>query len=517
MVTRSFVATLLLVVVVAPPASAQLIQVKTVPLAQADQFQVFPSQAAGMGGVSIALSDTLYDASVNPAKGARLTGGRMFGSPFLYSVSNQAGGGRTLPLGVMTRAGSWFGGLTLALQQIDTPRGGAFTPPVFGASGAMISQPQLLTDRSSGNAMAFATLGRALGAGGLSLAGSFGWARLHAVDGVDFLYAGSNAVAQSGYTWDARVGLLQQWPGGRSAEILLLRDAYHMTHHVSFLDQLWSPVTQQMVPRTRLEDNLDQTDTWGVHVAYQQPLGASGWRIGGLATANRLLHPEIPTYDMTPVGVQWIPWDPGDSWAYNLGMGVATTTPDGATLGLDVIFEPIWTHTWGEAHDPTPTVSGDTIPIGGKTVDNYFAFTNAWLRLGVGQDIVLGKTQPVGAGFQLGLVLHAVDYTLNQYDAIQQVGRSQPEDWLEWAPTWGLTLRLPGMELRYQGRVSNGTGRPGVVPTGRFGVDTPTLASAGSIVAAPSGPLTLGAVSIVTHQISFSFPLSRPTTAGRPR
>jgi hypothetical protein len=512
MTYRGVLATLFLAV--APAAQAQLISVKTVPLAQADQFEIFPSRAAGMGGVTIALIDTLHDLSRNPATGAWISSGRVFGSPFLYSVSSRAGGGRSLPLGVVGRAGSWFGGLSLALQQIDTPRGGSFTLPTLGPSGIVLRQPQLLTNQSSGNVMAFAMVGKTLGGTGLSLAGSVSWARLHAVDGVDFLYAGSDAVAQFGHTWDARLGLLKQWPGARSFEAVVLRDAYHMTHHVSFLDQWWDPATQQFTQQLRLEDNLDQTDTWGLHLAYQQPLGGSGWRIGALATANRLLHPEIPTYDMTPVGVQWIPWDPGDSWAYNLGVGFATATSEGTTFGIDMIFEPIWTHTWGEAHDPTPTVFGDTIPVGGRTVDNYFAFTNAWLRVGAGQDVVLGNAQRV-LGLDLGLALHAIDYTLNQYDAIQETGRSQPEDWVEWAPTWGLSLRFPGLELRYQGSVTNGTGRPGVVPVPGPGIAVPdALVSAGSIVAAPSGPLTLGAVSVVSHRISIALPLSRAVPAG---
>ena len=85
---RGLLATLL--VAIPSTARAQLIPVKTVPLAQADQFQIFPSRAAGMGGVSIALTDTLYDLSLNPATGGRLTAGRVFGSPFLSSVSSRA-------------------------------------------------------------------------------------------------------------------------------------------------------------------------------------------------------------------------------------------------------------------------------------------------------------------------------------------------------------------------------------------------------------------------------------------
>ena len=86
----------------ATPLAAQLIQIKTLPIADGDQWRFFPSANQGMGGVSIALRDSLLDPFDNPAKGARLsdrTKGIFFGSPTAYSVSQNAGGGMTLPLG----------------------------------------------------------------------------------------------------------------------------------------------------------------------------------------------------------------------------------------------------------------------------------------------------------------------------------------------------------------------------------------------------------------------------------
>ena len=47
---------------------AQLISVKSVPVAEGDQFTIFPSQNISMGGVSIALDDPLLDPFLNPAK-----------------------------------------------------------------------------------------------------------------------------------------------------------------------------------------------------------------------------------------------------------------------------------------------------------------------------------------------------------------------------------------------------------------------------------------------------------------
>src|ERR1041384_4581143 len=53
----------------APTLGAQLISIKTVPIAQGDQFDIFPSQHRGMGGVSLALADTLLDPLRYPAPG----------------------------------------------------------------------------------------------------------------------------------------------------------------------------------------------------------------------------------------------------------------------------------------------------------------------------------------------------------------------------------------------------------------------------------------------------------------
>src|SRR2546428_9759219 len=104
---------------VAGTVPAQSIPIQTVPIVPADQFDIFPSYTLAMGGVSIAVPDTLHDPFVNPAKGARLRTARFFGSPTFYSVSHDAGAGRTLPLGVFSAAGSWYGRPPLALQQAD--------------------------------------------------------------------------------------------------------------------------------------------------------------------------------------------------------------------------------------------------------------------------------------------------------------------------------------------------------------------------------------------------------------
>ncbi|MBI1967307.1 MAG: hypothetical protein HYS40_04905 [Gemmatimonadetes bacterium] len=483
-------------------ASAQLISIKTVPVAQGDQFAIFPSHNLGMGGVSIALADTLLDPFVNPAKGARLGVARFFGAPVFYSVSTEAGGGRTLPLGALLRAGSWYGGLSLALQEVDASRRNV-SPPIFIrlASDAMAqSVPDLGPDaRSHGNTFALAMLGKVLPAARLSLAGSVLWARLTAVDGADLLYAGSDHVRQFGHAVDVRLGVLKEWAGDRSLEALVLHTRYGMTHDVTYLDWFWDPGTQQVLLRPRVERNLDRTNTWGLHLEYERPLTAPGWRIGWLATGNRMSHPKIPNYE-----IMNIPRDPGHSNAYNFGIGISKQR-GAATFGIDAIYEPIWSTTWADALAPITTRLGDTIPAGGRTIENHFRFSNALLRMGVSRELEvrgLGRA----AALQLGLVVRSTRYWLRQYDHVQVSRRNQEEWWLEWTPTWGVSLRFPELEIRYRGRLTSGTGRPGVAGTASFGVDDRAFATAGILVA-PSGPLTLDQVRVVTHQVSLSLPL----------
>src|SRR5436309_1819710 len=124
------------------PAGAQLIPIKTIPIAQGDQFQLFPSDNLGMGGVTIALPDSIGDPYVNPATTVRLPASRFFSSPTVYTVSEDAGGGRSLPFALLARRGNWFGGLAIALQQVDPSRPPnqqvgvvAFSPPLPPGGG----------------------------------------------------------------------------------------------------------------------------------------------------------------------------------------------------------------------------------------------------------------------------------------------------------------------------------------------------------------------------------------------
>src|SRR2546425_7736054 len=446
---------------VAGTASAQSIPIQTVPLVPADQFDIFPSLTLAMGGVSIAVPDALHDPFVNPAKGARLRAARFFSAPTFYSVSHDAGAGRTLPLGIFSTAGTWYGGLALALQQVDASHPsspslnfpGTFDTTVGLTAPLPPGAPDLSTgSESHGNALAFALIGKELPGSGLSVGGSIGWAKLRAPDGFDLLYPGSRRVDQSGETFDARLGVLKEWTGDRSFEAIVLHERFRMTHEVTFLDVFWDPATQQFFQSPRLERNRDFSKRWGVQVKYERPLAASEWRIGWLATANRISQPNTPTSDLLN-----IPQDPGRATAFELGVGVSRTT-GASVFGMDVVYQPIWSTTWAEAQTPVVTLGGGTIPVGGRTVENGFHFSNALIRIGVSREVTLGPLTKTTA-LQLGLAVRSVHYDLAQQDHVESVTRHLEESWLEEAPTWALSFRFPELELRYRGRVSHGTDR----------------------------------------------------------
>lgn len=427
-----------------------------------------------------------------------MTNARFFSAPSVYRISQETGGGRTLPLAAVLRSGSWFGSLTLALQQVDATGPRPSPPVIIDATGRVAPQDVVIgpEGQSHGNAFAFVSLGRVVSGAGLSLGGSVLWAGLHAQDGVTLLFPGSESVRQRGHALDVRFGLVKEWTGDRALEALVLHHRFGMTDDVSYLDGFWDPVAQQFVQQLRVERDRDRANTWGLHVVYRRPLTTSGWRLGWLGTANRISRPAVSGDELMGV-----PQDLGHSSAFDLGIGLSKVNGP-STFGIDAVFEPIWSTTWVVAPAPIPTSSGDIIPAGGRTLVNRYRFSNALLRMGVTQETGL-YGEGNRAGFQLGLALRDVHYRLDQEDLVGSSARRLKESWLEWTPTWGLSLRFPQLELRYRGRVTNGTGRPGqpidVVAFDRgFAPPNPL---------AQEGTLFFSGVKTVTHQISLSLPL----------
>jgi hypothetical protein len=180
-----------LLAIAAGPVPAQLISIRTVPISQSHQFDLFPSLRMGMGGVSIAVDDSLHDPFSNPAKGVRLGASSFFGSPGLYSVSQGPGPAGPCRRGLV-RSGDWFGGAAVAVQQIDLSESISVLPPSAAGLSPLRcrgaprpgarnrAQPrQCVRIRDARH--------DAAGAGPL-VGASMEWSGLHGVDGVDLLY-----------------------------------------------------------------------------------------------------------------------------------------------------------------------------------------------------------------------------------------------------------------------------------------------------------------------------------------
>lgn len=496
------------ILVIAGPAHAQLIGVRTVPLATGDQFSIFPAERAGMGGVSIALDDPLLDPFLNPARGASVGAARLFGAPVFYDITNGHGSVRTLPVGALLHSPTWFGGGTVALQQV-VPGGPDYYPiPLAAADVSSVPYPQDIYPtyyppmrKAQSNMYGFGYLGRSFAGGRTAVAASAFAGNLSAVDGVDLLYPGSQSLDQYGHNEDYRLGFLRDLGGGRSLALLALHDRLSMTQDVSYLSYVLQPCPLAPdtvppgcpTPQERTEENLDQTRTWGVHAQFRGPLTQTGWRIGAILTANYKDHPHIPNYELMS-----IPRDPGTTWAFNAGVGFMRANGP-VTFGLDVIYEPVWSHTWTNASECPPEALCLVAP-GVKTVDNHFEFSNGRMRMGVARD-----GQPVG--FQLGMDLYAVNYVLRQDDLVQGTSRRQHESWMEWTPTWALSLTFPELTVRYAGRLTTGTGQPYAAGAAFRAMDGAAVPLSSDFVIAPLGPWTLQGATVVTSQVSVILPI----------
>ena len=152
---------------------------------------------------------------------------------------------------------------------------------------------------------------------------------------MEHLYVLSNAIEQSGHQADYRAGLF--WDRrGQHFEAVLVHNRFNMKHNVSYIDWRWDPESQRTILTERVETNRDRTRTTGLQLGFSGPDHRK--RVGGVGgtwTVNRKTHPKIPNYE-----IMNIPRDPGISWAYDFGVGIAKSSGP-ATFGIDVVVEPI--------------------------------------------------------------------------------------------------------------------------------------------------------------------------------
>jgi hypothetical protein len=489
--TRPSVLSLLALLAAAPAAEAQVIAIRTIPVATGDQFLVLPSRTLGMGNATIAVSDPWLDPFLNPALGSRLTESAFLAAPTFYGIEGGNGAGRTIPLSAMFGGAKWFGGGSIALQQIVDGTG---SPPCCWAIDAVWNGiPRELGSSDATNTYASAFLGRRLAdAWAIGVGGSV--ANLNAVDGVDLLYSNSQSIDQDGGLWELRAGLVGDLGEGKTLEAALVHERFAMEHDVSYLQWSWDPVRRVTNVSERIEENHDQTHTTGLQLILTAPVGES-WRAGPIFTVNRKDHPKIPNYDLAS-----IPRDPGHSWAFDIGAGLGRDSGP-VSFGVDVVYEPIWSETWAEAADTVRTRGGALLKKGDHTVENDFFLSNLHLRLGLARETDRW-------GFQLGLQASSRDTELDQWNVVTATRREQEESWMEWTPSIGGMIRFPDLEVRYSGWFTTGTGRPSVAWSVRPGTERADAATASSDFLVPAaGPLSLQEARVTTHQLSVRLPL----------
>ena len=498
---RAYVIAFLYAYAAAPAAHAQLITVKSAPIADGGQFAFQPSANLGIGALSIALADSSLDPFTNPAKGSRLSGTRVFGAPTFFSISRSAGGGLTLPLGLSVSSGKWFSQALVAMQEVDDAGTTQNGFPLLAATldGNMQVVDQVEVSRT--NKYLHGLVGRRFT--GFSVAASASWWALNALDGVELFYGGANAVRQSGDALDMRVGVFKE-SGRESFEATILHNRTGVNQDVAFIRQLWDPSNRTFVTRPELQPNADRTRTTGLHLGYtRQLVSDTTWRVGAILTGNRISQPSLPGYALPQV-----PADAGHASAFNVGGGIARHTGPW-TYGFDAIYEPIWSRTWVSADRPTETVQGQPIDAGTNTLNSRFRYSNAIARLGFGVAIPIAKDKSLT--LETGGQLHAFRYNLDQWDAVQQQQSKSTQNWNEWTRTWGASVRLVGADLRYRGSLTTGAGRPGFDRQDGVIIDdvaarssVPTPGSFSSF--APFG-LVFDNVRAFTHQISLSVPI----------
>lgn len=467
-------------------ASAQIIPIKTVPVATGDQFAIFPSHSLSMGGISLTLDDELLDPFVNPAKGIRLQGMKVVSAPNYYGVSlkrgsSYDGSGFSLPIGLLFKSESLFGGLYLAKQSLGSEY----------SNRQRIGGPILYSANSQGesgttnNTYSFAMAGTTIPGTEVAIAASGFWADLNRLEGVQLLFPNNPGVKQDGSASEYRLALLSELQEHEFFDLTLVRSDFSMRYDV--LTYRGPGLENNGTGQQTVTSHHDETNLWGVRVAYRRPLIGS-WTIGAEATANWKTHPKIPNYELMS-----IPRDPGNSTAYNFGIGISTRSKE-SLFGLDLVFEPIRTETWAGTDVPVTTWNNALIPAGGKTVENFFDFSNWILRSGFRASN--GFTE-----FQAGIRVHAISYNLFQIDHVQSFQRNQKESWQEWTFSMGLGLRFSSVHLLYNLLLTTGTGQPGI---SSFTTARTSALAAADFLPAPGGQLALREAWVFQHQISLS-------------
>lgn len=250
---------------------------------------------------------------------------------------------------------------------------------------------------------------------------------------------------------------------------------------------------------SNVEENMDKTNTWGLHFGYDQPVQESNWNWGSILTLNYKTHPKIPNYELMN-----IPRDPGNTWSFNAGLGASNTSDDNVTFGIDFIIEPIWSNTWVEAQNDIWNEEETEVLVreGEKTIENDFEFINSVIKTGVGW-------QGTHALLEAGIRAKTYRYDLRQKDYVEDAYRDQEESWTEWTFSLAAGAIFRDVTIQYTTLITTGTGQPGTATTGGWtGMDAAAgFSMGGEFIFAPDGELALESAKVFTHQLTVTLPL----------
>ena len=472
---------------------SQEINLRTVPLVTGNQADFYPSISRGMGNLSIAFDDSLADPLVNPAKASKLGELELFFSPTRNTWSNEdgrpvyTGSGsakylgtaiNSIPFGLYLKKGNFFTGGIISYQSYSSDR----SIPNYGLNSNSKSDV-------GNNVYLFGLVGARFPELKLSVAGSVSWSELHAIDGVNLLYPGSYDIKQFGRSLDYKIGFVAEPSELEQLEFVIARTTFKSSHEVTYSPQYWF-YRGDWFSGYRIESNKDESKGWIIHTKYNKSI-SDEIKVGGIFTVNWKEHPKIPNYALAN-----IPRDPGSSTAYNIGVGIIDTG-ERTTLGFEYIYEPMASYTWAEAG------SGNLpYPSSFKTVENFFDFYNHIIRGGI-----YTKTDISWLDYRLGVQLYFNKYNLKQNDNILNTSRTFDENWLETTLCGGLTINLSGFQILYSLQVILGDGIVGSENNQVVPYDIASMRGEADFLIAPSGPLSVEDVPLITQQISFVYNL----------
>jgi len=470
---------------------SQEIHLRTVPLAAGNQGDFYPSVSRSMGNLSIAFDDPLSEPILNPAKTYKHQGVRLFFSPTFNSWSNKDGRAvftssgsdkytgttiNSIPFGFFLNKENFFTGGIISYQSYSSER----TIP-----GNWLNNSNSKSDIGN-NVYLFGLIGTYLPEMKLSVGGSISWSEIKAIDGVNLLYPGSYDIKQDGRSLNYKIGFAGEPSEQDQLEFVVARTTFKSSHEVTYgLSNWW--LEDSWISRYRLELNKDESKGWIIHTKYNRLINEE-LKIGAIFTINWKEHPKIPNYALAN-----IPRDPGNSTAYNIGVGIVKSN-ERTLLGFEYIYEPMTSYTWAEAG------TDFTLPPTFKTVENFFDFYNHIIRAGI-----YSHTDLNWLDYALGVQFHFNKYNLKQNDNIINTSRAADENWLETTLSGGLTINISNFQILYSLQVILGNGIVGAEGGGIEGWEASSMGNRSDFLIAPYGSLVVDEIPLITQQISFVY------------